>query len=101
MPRWRGGVGGNSRRAHQAPPKEVLYGEVHCMCALCVSLCVCATDTCSSQGAQKTASDPLKLELQVLLNLCVGAGNQTRSSPGVARAFSHWAICTVPVCLFI
>jgi hypothetical protein len=42
-----------------------------------VYLNVCVMYTCSTGGGQKRASDPPELELCIVRNLHVGAGNQT------------------------
>lgn len=49
------------------------------LCAWVFCLHVCwALHACSSWESQKRAVDPLKLELQTVVSLCVGARNQTQ-----------------------
>ena len=57
-----------------------------CMC-LCVSMCVCK---CNVHGVQKRATNPLKLELQAVVNhLMWELVLELRSSEKAANALSH------------
>lgn len=48
---------------------------------------------CKAHGGQKRVPGPQELELQVDVNLHVGAGNQTKSPARAASALDGWNIC--------
>lgn len=45
----------------------------------CLHACMCATCMPAARGSQKSALDPLDMELQKAVSHHVGAGNQTQS----------------------
>jgi hypothetical protein len=45
------------------------------MCMGILSRCMCTTYMPSAQRSQKKELDPLELELEPVMNYCVGAGN--------------------------
>jgi hypothetical protein len=59
---------------------------VLCVWVFCLHVCLCPTCMAGVCEGQKRALDPLKLELQMLVNHYVGAGNQTTSSARAASA---------------
>lgn len=44
---------------------------------VCLNTCVCTACVLDAHRGQKRASDPIGLEVQMAVNLRVGAGNQT------------------------
>lgn len=45
---------------------------------MCVHVCMCPVYILEAYRCQKRVSDPVQLELQVVVNLHVNAGNQTQ-----------------------
>jgi hypothetical protein len=50
---------------------------------------ICAPYTCSTQEGQERASDPLELEVQVVVSNHVDAETPTRTSGRAASALNH------------
>lgn len=56
---------------------------------LCVCMYVCTLSICRAQSDQGRTPEPLKLELQTVVNYHMGAGNQIWSSPKASGALNH------------
>lgn len=68
-------------------PVFIISGSVFCL-----HVCSCTTCTIGDRGHQKSASGPLELELQTVVNCPVGAGNRTGSSGRSSRALNLQAV---------
>jgi hypothetical protein len=56
-------------------PRFIDFSVNQCFC-LC-GVCMCTMYVFGAHGSQKRALEPLKLELWMVVDHCVGAGNQT------------------------
>lgn len=62
------------------------------MCECLAYVYMCTGCKPGDHGNQKKASDPLELELDVVVSCCVGAGNQVQVFRKSNSALHHWAI---------
>lgn len=65
----------------------ILFNQYECFA--CVHACMCTPCMPDAQEGQKTVSDPLEVELQMVVSQRVGVGNQTLVFPKTDKCFYH------------
>ena len=66
-----------------------IYKFIHfVLCVFCLHVCICTTFLLGAHGGQKRVLDSLEIELWVVINHCVGAGNQTWVPARATRALN-------------